>query len=359
MRLVSLVFLVACGASKDSATTTAGTPSGTPSGTTGGTPSGSTTTAPTVCAVEATLATEQAALGLTVPSVCADLVEIGDQTLLQAGLVPAGTDFGAVLSGDALDHRAEFEGTRLLYRYDDVAISVPSRAQADVELLILTAQALAIWRADFPGSAAILDEMREHPTEPTLGCCDWRNRYTEVVLSLDATPRDIGASVAVLGQATGGAVQTFDNTALLSIDRETVLGSDADVGSKAIYVATDARENLLRYFADGAVFTLAHEATHLYIDQRNSVSQVANWVWNGRNYVNDAYRNAEEVLANYSACEPLAAGLSAEMLAADVAVTANLRSLYGVDARLEELRAMSNAASPRLLLDASAGCGGG
>ena len=153
-------------------------------------------------------------------------------------------------------------------------------------------------------------------------------------------------------------LQFHDNTALISLDRETTAGDDLALGSGAIYGSADPRENQLRYFADGAVFTLAHEATHLYIDHRNSVSQVANWIWNGRTYVNDAYVNAEEVIANYTACEGLTGGMSPEMLAADVSITANLRSLGGVDERLDELRAMSNAGSPRLLLDASPACGG-
>lgn len=352
---VLLVLATACsgGGGSDSTSATSGSPSGTAPGTTVGSP-----TSADLCSVEQALADEQQALGLTVPSVCGELVELGDQTLIEAGLVPAGTDFGAVLSAEAQAHRDEIEGTRRLIAYGDVTISVASGAAADQEFAVLTAQALAIWRADFPSSAAILDEMRDHPTEPLLGCCAWRNRYANVVLSVDATPRDIGAAVAILGEGTAsGPAELFDNTALISIDRETSMGGDPALGSGAIYGAS-ARENQLRYFADGAVFTLAHEATHLYVDQRNSVSQVANWIWNGRTYVNDAYVNAEEVIANYSACEPIAGGLSAEMDAANLSITANLRSLNGVDARLDELRAMSNAGSPRLLLDAGSGCGG-
>ena len=179
------------------------------------------------------------------------------------------------------------------------------------------------------------------------------------MVSLDASPRDVGAAVSVLdASGTSGGVELFGNTALISIDRETVAGGDPVRGSRPIYGAADDRENQLRYFADGAVFTLVHEATHLYIDQRNSVSEVANWVWAGRGYVNDAYVSAEEVIANASACAVVRDGLTPGMQSANVVITESLLGLYGVEDRLVELRSMSNAGSPRLVFTPGVGCGG-
>lgn len=366
LKLVVFVPLVllACGSGSkgDTAGSTAPTtPTGdTPPGTaTGGTASGTPTASATPCEVEAALADAQAALGLTAQPVCADLVDLGDRTLLDAGVVPPGTDWGAVLGPDALPHRSEFEGTRRLWGYGDHTISVASGSAADTELAVLTAQALAALQTDVPDAAAWLDELGALPTEPTLDCCAWRNRYDRLVVSLDATPIDVGAAVAVLGVPSSSAgEETFVNTALISLDRETIAGGDPDRGSRAIYGAADDRENLLRYFADGAAFTLLHEVVHLTITQRNSVSEVANWIWAGRTYVNDAYVNAEEVIANASACAVLHDDMSPEMQAFNERIQANLLSLGGVPERLDELRGMSNAGSPRLVLTPGPGCGG-
>lgn len=317
----------------------------------------STSEAPTLCDVESALADEQAALSLRAPSVCNELHDLGEQSLLEAGLVPQETDFGNVLAPDALAHRAELEGPRRLLRYDDVTISVASDGVADLELAVLTAQALSILRSDHPGAADLLAELRQPPTDPTLDCCGWRNHVEELVLSLDATPRDVGAAVTILGPGEPeGAETIFANTAVISLHRETVLGGDPRRGSRFVYGSADARENQLRYFVDGAVFTLTHEAAHLTIDHRNSVSEVAHRVWGGRFYVNDAYVAAEEVIANHSACAPLAAGLSEEMLQANASITAALQGQLGVEDRLEELRLLSNSSSPRLLLDLPEPC---
>lgn len=310
-----------------------------------------------LCEAEAGLRAEQEGLDLTSVSVCADMTDLGDTTLAATGVLPAGADFGAILSPDALPHRAEFEGNRRLYGFMGVTISVPSASEADTELALLTAQAWKRW-SETP-SFAIVAEMAAYPTADTLDCCAWRNRFDHVVLSLDPTPLDIGASVSVVAAPTSeGGEQRYANTALISIDRETVLGSNDTQGSKAIYGASDPRENLLRYFADGAVFTLAHEATHLYIDQRNSVSAAANRIYDGRTYVNGAYVSAEEVVANYTACEALQGAMSTEMSAFNAEVVGILRGYEGVNERLDELRTYSVVGAERLKLTASAACGG-
>lgn len=308
-----------------------------------------------LCAVERDLATEQDALGLTAPSVCGDMVDLGDTTLVEIGVVPASADFGLILNSTALPHRAEFEGDRRLFSFDGITVSVASGSNADLELAVLAAQAWTSWKTEAPASFGIITEMREAPTADTLDCCGWRNRFEHVVLSLDATPLEIGASVSVLGPVTDNV---YANTALISIDRETALGTDAAIGSRPIYQATDARENQLRYFADGAVFTLAHEATHLYIDQRNSVSSAANRIWDGRNYVNASYVSAEEVVSNFTACEALSGKLTAEMDAFNLQVTGILRGYDGVDERLDDLRLYSVVGAERLKLSAGAACGG-
>lgn len=315
------------------------------------------TAASALCVVEASLAAEQEALGLTVSSVCGDLTELGDTTLAAAGVLPDGADFGAILSSDALQHRAEFEGTRRLYGFMGITLSVPSGSDRDLELAVLTAQAWRKWSET--SSFGILADMKSYPTASTLDCCAWRNQFDHVVVSLDPTPIDIGASVSVVATpTTEGSEQRYANTALISIDRETVLGTTGEEGSKAIYAAADARENLLRYFADGAVFTFAHEATHLYIDNRNSVSEVANRIYDGRNFVNGAYVSAEEILANYTACEALSAEMSTEMADFNKGVTTLLRSFEGVNDRLDDLRTYSVVGAERLKLTASARCGG-
>ena len=312
-----------------------------------------------LCAVEATLAAEQAALDLVAPSVCGDLVDLGDTTLIDAEVVPQGIDFGAVLSDSALAHRDELEGPRRLFTYDDVTISVPSAGDADLELAVLTAQAWSRWRSEAPASFGIIADTTRAPSGPTLDCCAWRNHFDHIVISLDATPLEVGASVSLVGTPTvQGDEQLFANTGLISIDRETVAGGDARAGSRPIYGATDDRENQLRYFADAAVFTLAHEATHLYIDQRNSMSAVANRIWDGRNFVNASYVSAEEVVANFTACEALSGSLSAEMSAFNAQVTTTLRSYEGVDDRLDDLRTYSLAGAERLRLTAGTDCGG-
>lgn len=310
-----------------------------------------------LCAAEAGLRAEQESLGLTAVAVCADLTDLGDTTLAAAGVLPEGADFGAILAPDALVHRAEFEGTRRLYGFMGVTISVPSASDSDTELALLTAQAWKRW-SETP-SFAVVAEMGAYPTADTLDCCAWRNRFDHVVLSLDPTPLDIGASVSVVASPSSeGDEQRYANTALMSLDRETVLGTNANQGSKAIYGAADPRENLLRYFADGAVFTLAHESTHLYIDQRNSVSAAANRIYDGRTYVNSAYVSAEEVVANYTACEALQGSLTAEMIGFNAEVVGILRGYEGVNERLEDLRTYSVTGAERLKLTASAACGG-
>ncbi|MFT4628568.1 MAG: hypothetical protein ACI8PZ_007264, partial [Myxococcota bacterium] len=173
----ALVLLVLGCAGDKTADSAAPTSAATPPGTDTHTPSTtSSPTAPlTACEVEAWLADEQAALGLSMPTVCADLVDLGDQTLIGAGLVPPGTDFGAVLGPDAMAHRSEFEDPRRLWRYGDATISVASGGTSDTEFAVLTAQALARLQTDFPDAAAWLDELRAHPTDPLLDCCSWRN----------------------------------------------------------------------------------------------------------------------------------------------------------------------------------------
>jgi len=310
-----------------------------------------------LCAVEAELRTEQTGLGLTVPSVCADMTDLGDTTLVAEGALPAGTDFSAVLGSEALKHRAEFEGNRRLYAFMGITISVPSDSREDTELALLTAQAWKAWSET--SSFAILADMEDYPAADPLDCCAWKNRFDQVVVSLDPSPLDIGASVSIIGPATTeGDEQRYTNAALFSIDRETVLGDVPAQGSQPIYQAADARENLLRYFADGAVFTFAHEATHLYIDQRNSVSAVANRIWDGRNFANGAYVSAEEVVANYTACTALSGELSAEMLAFNRDVTQILLGYAGVPERMDDLRTYSVVGSERLKLTASEACGG-
>ena len=222
--------------------------------------------------------------------------------------------------------------------------------------------------ADFGGTitrsvtfetVGIIADTTRAPSGPTLDCCAWRNHFDHIVISLDATPLEVGASVSLVGTPTvQGDEQLFANTGLISIDRETVAGGDARAGSRPIYGATDDRENQLRYFADAAVFTLAHEATHLYIDQRNSMSAVANRIWDGRNFVNASYVSAEEVVANFTACEALSGSLSAEMSAFNAQVTTTLRSYEGVDDRLDDLRTYSLAGAERLRLTAGTDCGG-
>lgn len=310
-----------------------------------------------LCGLESALASEQGALGLTVPAVCGQLTDLGDTTLAAAGVLPDGADFGAILSPDAVQHRAEFEGTRRLYSFMGITISVPSSSDRDTELALLTAQAWKRWSDT--ASFGIVSDMESTPTGDTLECCAWRNQFDHVVVSLDPTPIDIGASVSVVSEPTiEGGEERFANTALISIDRETVLGSDAEEGSKAIYGAADARENLLRYYADGAVFTLAHEATHLYVDHRNSVSEVANRIYDGRTLINASYVSAEEVVANYTACEALSGELSTEMVDFNKEVVGILRGYEGVNERLDDLRTYSLVGAERLKLTASAACGG-
>ncbi|MFK7931438.1 MAG: hypothetical protein AB8H79_24885 [Myxococcota bacterium] len=312
-----------------------------------------------LCAVEDALVTEQAALGLATVRVCNDLKDLGDTTLIEAGVVSASADFGAVLSESALTHRAEFEGTRRLFSYDGITVSVPSAEVTDVELAILTAQAWSTWKVGSPSSFGVIAEMSTEPTEATLACCSWRNRLDHVVVSLDASPLEIGASVTLVGDPIAeNGEQVYPNTGLISLDRETITGGDSTRGSRPIYNATDDRENELRYFADGAVFTLAHEASHLYIDHRNSVSPLANRVWDGRNFANASYVSAEEVIANLTACEALPGVLSAEMLAFNQDITMTLRSYDGVEDRLTDLSSYDSVGAERLKLMGTTGCGG-
>jgi hypothetical protein len=321
--------------------------------------SGAATEQDGVCAVEAYLSAEQATLGLSPPRVCADLVDLGDTTLVAAGVVPANVDFGAILSSSAIAHREELEGTRRLFSYDGITLSVPTASTGDLELAVLTAQAWATWKSSAPGSFGVIADMAKAPQGSTLPCCAWRNRLDHIVVSLDATPLEIGASVSLVGEPTPqGSEQVYGNTGLISIHRQTTLGGDPSRGSRPIYEAADDRENQLRYFADGAVFTLAHEASHLYIDQRNSVSEVANRIWDGRNFANASYVSAEEVVANFTACTALAGGMSTEMAAFNQEVTVRLRGYEGVEDRLVDLRGYALAGSERLVLAAGSDCGG-
>jgi hypothetical protein len=257
------------------------------------------------------------------PQLCQAVSYVGFMKLEEAGLVPKGKDPRTVVA-EGVSGRDELAAPWHLYKYDTFSFAIHEQTPVAYDMLLLAVAAVDTIKTKLPAAYDYMKSMMTAPREQPLFCCSWKNRFSTITILFDTTPAEIAASGTVLGASTpqdGGDIT--ENAALISVDRETILGNDKDHGSRPIYKMEKARDNFIAYLKDGIVYTILHEMTHRYIDQRNSTSDLANALFNARypkpdnplvkslgsqfsgdsptNDLRAALRDNEEIIANETA----------------------------------------------------------
>ncbi|MDC0721182.1 hypothetical protein [Nannocystis bainbridge] len=189
---------------------------------------------------------------------------------------------GAFTTDDVISpaNIAWLDGERHVYRYGDAVYVMTEQDEARDQLeVFFTVRALELLRTDHPATyQALLVDMAEFPADPALDGLAWKNRARSVVISFDTTPLYIAAGITVLDAAptVDQGLDLYSNVPAISIDRETILGSSDQIGSRPIYDKPGDDENFLRYMREGVAETLVHELLHRYVDRLNSVDAAMN-----------------------------------------------------------------------------------
>lgn len=154
---------------------------------------------------------------------------------------------------------------------------------------------------------------RQFPVESPLS--PWRNRLQSTVISFDKTPEYVAAQTTIVDTSATlrDGVELYENVAIISIDEKTIEGKQSGRGSKPIYNRAQAEENYRLYMTDGLLYSIAHEFLHTYLDQRNSVSALADAVVRNQKIKGGA--DAEEVLVAHTTLEYMRELVSAEVRA--------------------------------------------
>lgn len=180
------------------------------------------------------------------------------------------------------------DGPRHIYRYDEhIYLATEGDAARDQLDVYFAVRALELLRSEHPYVyEQLVTVPRELPDAPPLDGLNWKNRLRAVVLSFDTSPLYIAAGLTILDAAPVADMQTmldeYSNVAAISIDRETILGSSPDVGSRPIYGEASDDENYLHYLREGLVETVVHELLHTRVDRLNSVDDDMRGLWNRR-----------------------------------------------------------------------------
>jgi hypothetical protein len=191
-------------------------------------------------------------------------------------------DSGAFTTGDVISpmNIAWLDGERHVYRYgDDIYVMTEQDEARDQLEVFFTVRALELLRTGHPATyQALLVDTADYPIDPPIDNLAWKNRNHAVVISFDTSPLYIAAGITVLDAAPtkDKGLDLYGNTPAISIDRETILGSSDQVGSRPIYGKPGDDENFLRYMREGVAETLVHELLHRYVDRLNSVDAAMN-----------------------------------------------------------------------------------
>ncbi|WAS99266.1 hypothetical protein [Nannocystis punicea] len=189
---------------------------------------------------------------------------------------------GAFTADDVISpsNIAWLDGVRHVYRYGDAVYVMTEQDQARDQLeVFFTVRALELLRVDHPATyQALLVDTTDYPADPPIDDLAWKNRVRSVVISFDTSPLYIAAGITVLDTAPTNemGLDLYSNTPAISIDRETILGSSDQVGSRPIYDKPGDDENFLRYMREGVAETVVHELLHRYVDRLNSVDAAMN-----------------------------------------------------------------------------------
>ena len=201
---------------------------------------------------------------------------IGGAPLVYLGYMHI-NETGAFSTDDVVapDNFAWLDGTRHIYRYDQrFYIMTEADEPADQLDVFYTVRALELLRTEHPEVyQQVVADTAEVAPGPVLPGYGWKNRLRSVVLSFDTSPLYIAAGLTVLDAAPVAMMNldVYSNVAAISIDRETILGSLPDVGTRPIYGEPEDDENFLRYLREGLAETLVHELLHTRVDRLNSM----------------------------------------------------------------------------------------
>lgn len=255
---------------------------------------------------------------------CANIKYLGFGTFGALNLIPKNLDIRLALNNDA-SGRDEVSAERHDFEYDQFIISVKTDSQQNLDIILRTANALKKLKNSNRRAYEFIRTTMTYPTAPSLSKNLWKNRNEQIIFSFDKTPVFIGASGTLIGQASNDhGIDFFRNYAIVSIDEETILGTDDNLGSKPIYKRQSPKDNYVLYMNDGLLFTMVHELVHQYISYRNSSSSLANAIYLARNRNQaavdqiaekarlDAVTNAEEIIANETAIMILGNTISQE-----------------------------------------------
>lgn len=195
---------------------------------------------------------------------------------------------GAFTTDDivAPDNFAWLDGARHIYRYDQrFYITTEADEPADQLDVFYTVRALELLREEHPGVwQQVVADTEDVVPGPTLPGKGWKNRLRSVVISFDTSPLYIAAGLSILDAAptTMMNLDVYSNVAAISIDRETILGTMQDVGTRPIYQRPEDDENFLRYMREGLAETLVHEMLHTRVDRLNSVDEAMELLYDRR-----------------------------------------------------------------------------
>lgn len=216
-----------------------------------------------------------------IPIKCDQPRYIGEGTFTDLGLADSQEQLGNAINADA-DGRIEISGVLQFWRSGDFYISASSQTEVSDRMVVATARALKMIKLHAP---LIFSEMVDsHVFKNDELIQPWRNRNKAIVVSFDVTPASIASQTTLVDTqyALIDGVGYYDNTALVSIDSETIQGSNPTSGSRPIYKKDHAADNFDLYLNDGLVYSIAHEFMHTLFDLYNSVSPLAVAVSAGR-----------------------------------------------------------------------------
>jgi hypothetical protein len=252
----------------------------------------------------------------TVQRICRQVRYLGFGTFNELNLLPAGWDILRAIKSNATG-RLELAEKRHFFAHGPFVFTVLTDGRQHIDMVVRTAAALDSLRTARPSAYEFLTSTLRFPTGPPLANTNRIDRSGAVVFSFDKTPDHIAAAVQVDGRFVfADNVQLYTNLGVISIDEETILGNDANNGSRRIYRLPTDSANYRRYMTDGVIFTMVHEMAHLHISHIKGTNRLAAAMYEARADTGAAGRqviDAEEIIANETAMALLGSFLSEEM----------------------------------------------
>jgi hypothetical protein len=255
---------------------------------------------------------------VTVQRICRQVRHLGFGTFNELNLLPAGWDILRAINPNATG-RLELAAKRHFFAHGPFVFTVLTDGRQHVDMVVRTAAALDSLRTARPSAYEFLTSTLRFPTAPPLANTNRIDRSGVVVFSFDKTPDHVAAAVQVDGRFVfADDLQLYTNVGLISIDEETIVGNEADNGSRRIYRLPTDSANYRRYMTDGVIFSMVHEMAHLHISHIRGSSRLAAAIYEARADTGAArqqVKDAEEIIANETAMALLGSFLSEEMTA--------------------------------------------